>query len=160
AFTRDGRHALVTRAGDNRTTVLAIDGQRVEATKRDIFTGVRPFSVETTDTVAIITNNGMQNGDIDTASLIDLEADPPRAVDTVAVGQTPEGLALSRDGRLCAIVVLNGSNKPKSSPFFHDGGGLVLFRIEGKRLVRVAEATVGHWSQGLVFSRDGHRIYV
>src|SRR5262249_37806186 len=62
--------------------------------------------------------------------------------------------------RLCAIVVLNGSNKPKTSPFFHDGGGLVLFRIEGKRLVRVAEATVGHWSQGLVFSRDGRRIYV
>jgi hypothetical protein len=41
-------------------------------------------------------------------------------VDTLTVGQTPEGVRISPDGKYVAFIVANGSNKPKSSPFFND----------------------------------------
>jgi DNA-binding beta-propeller fold protein YncE len=104
--------------------------------------------------MAVTANVGPGNGDNDTISTIDMTAQPPRVVDTLTVGQTPEGIKLSPDGKLCAVVVMNGSNKPKESPFFSDHGKLVLFRVEGLRLTRVGEAAIGHWSQAVAFSAD------
>jgi hypothetical protein len=36
----------------------------------------------------------------------------------------------------------------------------VLLRPDGGKLVRVAEAPIGHWSQGAAFSADGKTILV
>lgn len=54
----------------------------------------------------------------------------------------------------CAVVAVDGSNKPKSSPFHHPVGKLVLFRIDGIKLSRIADAPTGWWSRGVAFSRD------
>jgi DNA-binding beta-propeller fold protein YncE len=81
-------------------------------------------------------------------------------VDTVTVGQTPEGIKVSPDGSIVAVVVMNGSNKAPSSPFFNKGGKLILYRVIGTSLHRVAEAPIGHWSQGAAFSPDGATILV
>jgi hypothetical protein len=54
-----------------------------------------------------------------------------------------------------AVIMMNGSNKAKESPFYSDNGKLVLFRVNGTTLARVAEAPIGHWSQGVTFSADG-----
>jgi DNA-binding beta-propeller fold protein YncE len=81
-------------------------------------------------------------------------------VSTATVGQTPEGIKISPDGSVVAVVVMNGSNKPKESPFFNDAGKLVLFRVSGMDLTRLAEAPIGRWSQGAAFSADGKRIFV
>src|SRR5258708_9998837 len=43
AITPDGKTALVTRDGDNKISVLSIDGTKVEHTKRDISAGPRPY---------------------------------------------------------------------------------------------------------------------
>src|SRR5262249_45384980 len=43
AITPDGKTALVTRDGDNKISVLSIDGNKVEHTKRDISAGLRPY---------------------------------------------------------------------------------------------------------------------
>ena len=59
-----------------------------------------------------------------------------------------------------AVVCQDGSNKPKESPFFNDSGKLVLFRVNGTTLSRVATAPVGHWPQGAAFSADGKTIVV
>jgi hypothetical protein len=59
-----------------------------------------------------------------------------------------------------AVVVMNGSNKAKDSPFRGDKGSLVLFRVSGNRLAKVAEAPIGQWSQGAAFSPDGKTILV
>ena len=64
-----------------------------------------------TASVAVVANIGRGGGDNDTISLIDLKAKPPRVVETVTVGQTPEGIMLSPDGKLAAVIVMNGSNK-------------------------------------------------
>jgi DNA-binding beta-propeller fold protein YncE len=110
--------------------------------------------------VAVVANIGRGGGDNDTISLIDLKANPPRVVETVVVGQTPEGILLSPDGRLVAVTVMNGSNKPRESPFFNDAGKVILYRVDGTRLIPIAAAFVGHWAQGVAFSADSSVILV
>jgi DNA-binding beta-propeller fold protein YncE len=162
AFSPDGKTALVTRDGDHKISVLSVDGSKVEYTKRDVNAGLRPYPLDISSRgdVAVISNIGIGNGDADTASLIDLQAKPPRVVDTVTVGQTPEGLKLSPDGRYAAVTVMNGSNKPKSSPFFNDNGLVVVLAVDGKKLSKIAEGKVGHWCQGAAWSKDSKTLLV
>ena len=162
AFTPDGKMALVTRDGDHKISVLKIDGTKVEYTKRDINAGLRPYGIDISSKgdFAAVANIGIGQGDADTVSLIDVRATPPRVVETVSVGQTPEGIKVSPDGKYVAVVVMNGSNKAKESPFYGDRGKLVLLRAASMRLTKVAEAPIGHWSQGAAFSPDGKTILV
>jgi DNA-binding beta-propeller fold protein YncE len=162
AFTPDGKTALVTRDGDSFISVLAIDGTKVEYTKRDLSAGLRPYGLDISrdGSVAVVGNVGRGGGDNDTISLIDLKAKPPRVVETVVVGQTPEGVLLSPDGRLVAVTVMTGSNKPRESPFFNDAGKVILYRVDGTRLIPLAAAFVGHWAQGIAFSADSSVILV
>jgi DNA-binding beta-propeller fold protein YncE len=161
-FTPDGKMALVTRDNDHKISVLKIDGTNVEYTKRDINAGLRPYGIDISSKgdFAAVANIGLGQGDADTVSLIDVRATPPRVVETVSVGQTPEGIKVSPDGRYVAVVVMNGSNKPKESPFYGDHGKLVILRAANMRLTKVAEAPLGHWSQGAAFSPDGKTILV
>ena len=162
AITPDGKTALVTRDGDSFVSVLSIDGTKVESTKRDLSAGLRPYGIDISrdGSIAVVANIGRGGGDNDTMSLIDLTVRPPRVVDTVTVGQTPEGIKLSPDGKLAAVMVMNGSNKPRESPFYNDAGKLILYRVDGTRLVPLAAAWVGHWSQGIAFSADSRLILV
>ena len=161
-FSIDGKTALVTRDGDNKISVLSVDGGKVEYTKRDLGAGLRPYGIDVASKgdAAVVANIGTGAGDTDTVSVIDIAAKPPRVVDTVSVGQTPEGLKLSPDGRYVAVGVMNGSNKPKASPFYSNNGLLKIFSLKNKRLVPVAEAKVGHWCQGIAFSKDNKTVLV
>lgn len=162
AFTPDGAMALVSRDGDNKISVLTIDGSKVEPAKREINAGLKPYGLDISvrGDVAAVGNAGIGTGDIDTVSLIDLKANPPRVVDTVSVGQTPEGIKMSPDGQYVAVTVMNGSNKPKSSPFFNDNGLLVILSVNGAKLAKVTDAKVGHWCQGAAWSKDGKTVLV
>jgi DNA-binding beta-propeller fold protein YncE len=162
AIAPDGKSAIVTRDGDSFISVLSIDDTKVEYTKRDMSAGQRPYgaAISADGSVAVVANIGRGTGDADTVSLIDLTVQPPRVVDTMTVGQTPEGIMLSPDGKLCAVVVMNGSNKPKDSPFFADNGKLVLLGVVNKKLAKLAEAPIGHWSQGVAFTSDGQYLLV
>jgi DNA-binding beta-propeller fold protein YncE len=161
-FTPDGKIALVTRDGDHFISVLSVNGAKVEYTKHDLSAGVRPNALDISKdgSVAAVANVGRGGGDTDTVSLIDLKADPIRVVETISVGQTPEGLKLSPDGKFLAVVVMNGSNKPRESPFFNDAGKVLLYRVDGARLIGLAAAWIGHWSQGVAFSADNRVLLV
>ena len=162
AFTRDGRAALVTRDGDSFISILTVDGTKVEHSKRDLSAGMRQYGLDVSadGSIAVVANIGRGQGDNDTVSVIDLQAQPVRVVETVVVGQTPEGIALSPDGKLCAVVVMNGSNKPRESPFYNANGKLLLYRVDGTKLVPAAAAWIGRWSQGIAFSADSRTILV
>jgi DNA-binding beta-propeller fold protein YncE len=160
AFTPDGKRALVTRDGDHKVSVLSIDGTKVESAKRDMIVGVRPYSLDVSarGDIAINGNQGGGMGDADTVSVINLKAEPPRVVNTISVGQSPEGVVLSPDGSYLAVNSINGSHKPKDSPFFNDFGLLKIYRVNGTELTFVAQAKVGHWGQGIAWSKDNRTL--
>ena len=162
AFTPDGKTALVTRDGDNKISVLSVDGSKVEHAKRDVHAGLRPYPLDISSQgdVAAVANIGIGGGDADTLSLISLKGGPARVIDTISVGQTPEGLKMSPDGQYVAVTVMNGSNKPKSSPFFNDHGLVRIYAVSGGKLAKVAEAKVGHWCQGAAWSKDSKTVLV
>lgn len=161
-FTPDGRRALVTRDNDHKISVLEIDGANVTYGGRDINAGLRPYGIDVSSRgrAAVVANIGIGQGDADTISVIDLSLAPPRVVETITVGQTPEGIKISPDGRFVAVSVMEGSNKPAASPFFAPNGQLVVYRLRGVSLEEVARAPIGRWSQGIAWSPDGGRILV
>lgn len=162
-FTRDGRMALVTRNNDSLISILAIDGTNVTYTKQDFATGLKPYSIQVSPTapLAIVAHVGAgPTGGADTITVVDLAATPPRAVEHATVGPTAEGIAVSRDGRHVAVTVMDNTNAPKSSPFFHPTGRVRVFSMAGKTLAHVADATVGRWCQGAAWSRDGRTLVV
>jgi YVTN family beta-propeller protein len=146
AITPDGRMALVTRDGDHRVSVLSINGQNVEYTKRDLYPGQRPYGIDVCapGQMAVVANIGIGQGDADTISVIDVQANPPRVIETITVGQTPEGIACSADGRKVAVVVMSGSNKPANSPFYRANGRVVMFNVDGRKLTPAGEADIGN----------------
>lgn len=162
AITPDGKQALVTRDNDNGLVLLKIDGDKVVPADRVFYAGLRPYAVDVTPDGAtmVVANIGRGAGDQDTLSVIDMRANPPRTVNTVTVGFAPEGMKLSADGRWCAVVLHNGTNTPSNSPFHSKTGKLVVLRLDGTQLSKVAEAPIGRWSQGVAFSADGKTILV
>jgi DNA-binding beta-propeller fold protein YncE len=52
AIAPDGKSALVSRDGDDRISVLKIDGTKVEYTKRDMYAGLRPYGLDIASTGA------------------------------------------------------------------------------------------------------------
>jgi len=97
---------------------------------------------------------GAGDGDADTISLIDLKAVPPRVVDTVSVGQSPESVTVAPDGKHVVVTVINGSSKPPGSPFLSDHGLAPIYAVEGMKFRKVTEASTGHWCQGVAWNKD------
>ncbi|HYZ39269.1 MAG TPA: YncE family protein, partial [Stellaceae bacterium] len=153
AITADGRHALAAKAAANKIALLSIDGQKVSYDKRDLPTGIFPYNVAVTpDGKLALTvdngNSGASDGNVDTVSVIDLEANPPRVIDHVTVGDSPEGLAISPKGDFAVSVEARGSNMPKTAFFYHPGGAVTALKIDGKNVSNVGEVNVGALPEG------------
>jgi DNA-binding beta-propeller fold protein YncE len=121
-ITPDGKRALAAKSAANKIALLTIDGGKVTYDKRDLPTGIFPYNVVVTPNgkLALAVNNGAgggSDGNVDTASVIDLEANPARVIDHVVIGDAPEGFAISPKGNLAVAVLLQGSNMAKDSWF-------------------------------------------
>lgn len=166
AITPDGKRALVAKTGANKVALLDIDGTAVTYKGYDMITGVFPYNVQITadGKLGLVNNNGAAgsaDGQVDTVAVIDMEANPPRVVDQVAVGDAPEGLAVSPTGDFAVSLLTNGAgNVPKSAFFHHDHAIAVLLRTDGKKVRKVGETNVGTLSEGIAFSPDGRFLYI
>ena len=121
-FTPDGKRALAAKFPGHKIAMLDVDGEKVTYAKYDMGVGLWPYNVDVTpDGRLALTadngNSGAADGQIDTVSVIDLEAKPPRVIDKVVVGDGPEGLTISPTGKLAVAVLLRGSNSAKSAFF-------------------------------------------
>ena len=163
-FSRDGRHAFVTRNNDSLISVLLVDGSKVTYPRRDLGAGFKPYGIEVAPAgdVAIVGHigAGQNGGGVDVISVIDLTGGVARAVSHVNAGPTVEAVAISPDGRYVAATVMNGSNAAKSSPLYNDFGLLKIFALSNKALTPLAEAKIGHWCQGVAWSRDSLTLLV
>lgn len=164
-FTPDGRRALAAKFPSHKIALLDVVGEKVTYNKVDLAAGLWPYNVDVTpDGKLALTadngNSGASDGQIDTVSVIDLEATPPRVIDKVVVGDGPEGLAVSPTGRLAVAVLLRGSNASKSAYFYNRNGSVVALRIDGKKVTRSNEVVVRGLPEGAVFSADGKYLYV
>jgi DNA-binding beta-propeller fold protein YncE len=165
AITPDGKHALAVKSNANKVAFLNIDGQKVTYDKRDLPAGIFPYNIAVTpDGKLALTadtgNGGSSDGNVDTVSVIDLEANPPRVIDHVTVGDSPEGLAISPKGDLAVSVEARGSNMPKTAFFYHPAGAVTALRIDGKKVTNAGEIDVGGLPEGVAFSPDGQYVYV
>lgn len=161
-FTPDGTKALVTRDGDSAISLLAIDGAKVTDTGNDIYAGLRPYGIEmsTKGDIAVASNIGRGGRDNASVSVIDLKSDPIRVVNTVPVGPTPEGLALSVDGKYLAVSSDNGTDKAHGAPGYHDYGYVQIFLRKGLGFTPVAIAKTGRWCEGVAWSKNNRTLLV
>lgn len=167
AITPDGNRALVTKFSSHKVAVLDIaNGEVSYDPSLDMPVGLWPYNVQITPdgTLALTADNGnggRSDGHVDTVSVIDLSANPPRVIDRVAVGDAPEGLAISPTGDIAIAVLLKGSAGFASDSWvYHRNGSVVVLEIDGKSVRRTAEVEVRGLPEGVVFSPDGRYLYV
>lgn len=162
AFGPDGRSVAITLADRQEVGVYGVKEDRLQLPAlRDLTAGVTPFTVSYCGAtgLAVVNNFGSQSGDANTVSLLDMRAKPPRVIDTVTVGPSPEDVACSPDGRYAVATVQNMSNRPKTDPFYSAHSLLVLLRIQGRHLRRVAAAPMGAWAEGTGFLGDSRTVF-
>jgi DNA-binding beta-propeller fold protein YncE len=162
-FTPDGKHALAARAPANKVSVLDIADDKVTYNKVDLLPGQFPYNIVVTPNSKIALtsdngNSGASDGSVDTTSVIDVEANPPRIIDRVVVGDGPEGLAMSPKGDLAVAAILRGSNANKKAFFYNKNGSLSILKIDGKKVTKTQDIEVGGLPEAVTFTPDGKYI--
>jgi len=161
-FTPDGKRALAVRFPAHKVSVLDIADGKVTYNKVDLATGQWPYNVVVSpdSKLALTADNGAagsSDGSVDTTSVIDLEANPPRIIDRVVIADGPEGLAMSPKGDLAVAAIQRGSNMKKA--FFHEkNGSLSVLKIDGKKVTRTQDIEVGGLPEAVMFTPDGKYI--
>jgi DNA-binding beta-propeller fold protein YncE len=163
-FTPDGKRALATKFNAHKVSLLDVNGDKVTYTKLDLPTGLWPYSVAVAPSgkIALIADSGtagQSDGSVHTVDVVDLEAQPPRIIDRVVVGDAPEGLAISPKGDIAVAAIYRGSNN-KNAYFYHRNGIIAVLRIDGKKVTMIKEIEVGGLPEGAVFTPDGRYILV
>ena len=161
-FTPDGKRALAVRFAAHKVSVLDIAGDKVTYNKLDLPTGLWPYNVVVTPNGKLALSNdnggaGSSDGSVDTVSVIDLEANPPRVIDKVVVGDGPEGMAMSPKGDLAVSAILSGSNNKKAF-FYKKNGSLSILKIDGKKVTKTQDMEVGGLPEAVLFTPDGKYI--
>jgi DNA-binding beta-propeller fold protein YncE len=163
-FTPDGKHALAPKFSAHKVAMLDVDGEKVTYNKFDLPGGLWVYNVAVVPggKIALTSDNGgagSADGSVDTASVIDLEAQPPRVIDRVVVGDGPEGLAISPKGDVAVSVILAGSNN-KPAWFYHRNGHVTVLKIDGKKVTAIKEIEVGGLPEAAAFTPDGKYLFV
>ena len=169
SFTHDGKAAIVAQRDENGAAVLSVDAATVKLTNEKISTGVTPYAVDVSSDGkwAVIGNTGVQGmvglvgrtaGDADIVTLVDVSQRPFRAVQQISVPNTPEGIAISPDGRWIAVSSMAGSNLTPDNPGRNKLGKVVLFEIRDGAAIKVSEVPGGEAAQGIVFTQDGRYV--
>jgi DNA-binding beta-propeller fold protein YncE len=165
AFTPGAGRALAVKFAGHKASVIEIKDGKLAYNKLDLPTGLWPYNVAVAPSgkIALTADNGnagASDGSVDTVSVIDLEANPPRIVDRVVVGDGPEGLAVSPRGDLAVAANLRGGNSAKTAYFYNPTGTISLLRIDGKQVTRLRDIEVGGLPEPVCFTPDGRYLYV
>jgi DNA-binding beta-propeller fold protein YncE len=158
-----GDLALVSLNKGAAARVLRIVDGHVTVDERKIPLYGEPYHAQITPdgALALVAGAGNQKGlDADLLTLVDLGARQIHTVDHVKVGTGPESFDISPDGRLVAVVLMEGSNVAADDPQRAEHAWLRLFKLDGPSLVRVQELRIGRIPEGVCFSPDGKYLIV
>src|SRR6202022_3002758 len=163
-FTPDGKRALAVRFPAHKVSVLDIAGDKVTYNKLDLPTGQWPYNVVVTPNgkIALTSDNGgagSADGSVATTTRVHLEANPPRVIDKVVVGDGPEGLAMSPKGDLAVAAILRGSNNKKAF-YYQKNGSISVLKIDGKKVTKTQDIEVGGLPEAAMFTPDGKYLLI
>jgi DNA-binding beta-propeller fold protein YncE len=164
-FTPDGRRALAVKFASHKVSLLEVRDGKLTYGKVDLPTGLWPYNVVVAPPGRIALtadngNSGASDGSVDTVSVVDLEANPPRITDRVVVGDGPEGLGISPQGGVAAAAILRGGNAAKTAYFYHKTGTVAVLKIDGKTVTHIKDVEVGGLPEAVCFTPDGRYLYV
>jgi len=163
AISPDGRMALTSINAAGHLRVLRIDGESIVATERKLSVFGNPYRcVITPDGELGLTAGSGQGGapDADALTIIDLTVDPIRTVGYLTIDSGPESFEISPDGRLVAVVLMNGSNLAADDPNRTEGGIVTLLARRGKTFETVQHLVIGRIPEGVAFTADGQHLVV
>ncbi len=164
SFTHDGKAAIVALRDENGAAVLSVDGTTVKNTGEKVSTGVNPYAVDISSDGqwAIIGNTGTGRtvADADVVSLVNVGKRPFRTVQQISVPATPEGVAISPDGKWIAVSSMAGSQLLANDPDRNKLGKVSLYAIKDGWATLVNDLPGGEAAQGVVFSQDSKNILV
>jgi hypothetical protein len=164
SLTHDGKAAIVSLRDENGAAVLSIDGTTVKNTGERVSTGVNPYAIDISSDGqwAVIGNTGTVRtvADVDVVSLVDVSKRPFRTVQQISVPATPEGVAISPDGKWIVVSSMAGSNLLANDPGRSKLGKVGLYAIKDGWATLVNELPGGEAAQGVVFTQDGKNILV
>lgn len=165
AITPDGKRAFAAKNTVAKVAVLAIDGQKVTYDKAlDLPAGFGVYNIDVTPDghYAIVANTGGGTaGNMHTVMTVDSSANPPRVISWTTVGDGPEGLAVSPDGKWAGVPLLKGTGSKPDAWNYTKEGGMVLVRIgDGGKLEVVNELSAGRLAEGVAFSPDSQYVYI
>ncbi|MBO0709912.1 MAG: beta-propeller fold lactonase family protein [Acetobacteraceae bacterium] len=163
AISPDGKRGYAAKNTVDRIAVLTIDGQTVTYDKAaDMPAGTYPYNLDVTPDgrIAIASNQGSLPGNVDTWLIIEAGAKVPHVIDQVAVGDGPEGFAISPDGQWAASPLLRGSGAKHDSWAYTRDGGLTLARIADGKVRVVNTLPAGALPEGIAFSPNSRYLYI
>ena len=165
AITPDGKRAFVAKNVAAKVAVLAIDGTKVTTDKtQDVQVGAGVYNLDMTPdgkTLIAADTGTAGDGSSKTLSVIDAAANPPRRVDTVSVGDGPEGMAISPDGKWVAVPLLLGTTASQKAWSYTKTGAATLMAIEpGAKLHLVSTLPLGAIPEGVAWSPDSSTVYI
>jgi DNA-binding beta-propeller fold protein YncE len=165
AISPDGKFAIASIQKAGYLVMLQIDDAgKVTALPRKISVYGQPYRVVITPDGALALTAGAGFGtglDRDAVSVVDLKSGAiPRTIDYVPIGTNPESMELSPDGRLAAVVVMEGSNLAVDNPFHSSAGGIELLERRGNTFVARQHVTVGRIPEGVAFASGGKYLLV
>ena len=165
AVTPNGTLALASIQKGSCLAVLKIaeDGSVVDTLRRVSVYG-QPYRciISPDGALGLTAGSGFGNGvDLDAVSVVDLKARPqPQTIDYIPVGSAPESLEISPDGKLVAVVVMDGCNLPADHPSHSNAGALVILERRGNTFVKQNRWPVGSTPEGVAFTGDGRYLLV
>jgi DNA-binding beta-propeller fold protein YncE len=162
AIAPDSARAFVVENGENEVAVLARkDGALSYESALDIPTGFNPYNIALTPDgkLGLVVNNGV-HGHNASITVFDATGPHPRVIDTLAIGDGPEGFAMAPDGKSAVVLLLHGSTSAHDDWSYHPKGGAVLLRIaNGRARVMPGEVKLGAAPEGVAYTRDSRHVY-
>jgi DNA-binding beta-propeller fold protein YncE len=163
ALSPDGKFALASVQKGGYLALLRMAEGHVQFTGRKISAYGQPYRCVITPDGELCVTAGLGFGnavDRDAVSVIDLHANPIATTDYIPVGTGPESVEISPNGKLLAVVVMNGSNLAADSPYHSKQGALEILVRRDRTFQKTESHPVGPIPEGVAFTSDGRYLVV